>query len=368
MGDLAGVRLRPSGPPPPSRRRRRSRALGVVVVLAVLLALTAGAVVGGRQLLGALRGGAAADYAGNGTGEVLVQVDEGDSASDIAATLEDEDVVKSAAAFRRAAADDERSRSVQPGTYELRKQMSARAALARLLDPAARARTRVTLPEGLTAGEALVRIADSTDIPLADLRSAVANPSSLGLPPYARGRIEGLLFPATYELAPGSSAVEALRLMVDRFEQIADDLDLARRARDVRRTPYELLISASLVEEETAAPGDRPKVARVIYNRLQAGMRLQFDSTVNYVRKERKLRLSEADLQVESAYNTYRNAGLPPTPISSPGRKSLEAALSPAAGDYLYFVVVDREGRSLFTKSYDEFLAAKAKAKREGVY
>ena len=367
MGDLAGVRLRPPGPPPP-RRRRRSRALGVVVVLAVLLALTAGAVVGGRQLLTALRGGGAADYAGTGTGEVLVQVGEGDSASDIATALEDKDVVRSAAAFRRAAAADERSRSVQPGTYELRKQMSARAALTRLLDPAARARTRVTLPEGVALADALQRIAGATEVPLADLRAAVGKPSALGLPPYARGRLEGFLYPATYDVEPGTPAVEVLQTMVDRYEQAAAELDLERRARALGRTPYEVLITASLIEKETAFPADRPKVARVVYNRLAADMPLQFDSTVNYVREEKKARLSTQDLEVESAYNTYRNRGLPPTPIGSPGRATLEAALRPAPGDYVYFVTVARDGRSLFTKSYDEFLAAKAKAKREGVY
>ncbi len=340
-----------------------------MVVLLVLAALLGGAALGGRALLSQLRGGGdTADYAGAGQGEVLVEVAEGDTASDIAGRLHQKDVVKSPGAFRRAAAADERSRSVQPGVYRLRTQMSARAALTRLLDPEARARTRVTLPEGVTAGEALVRIAEATDLELADLRAAAAKPGALGLPAFARGRLEGLLFPATYDVAPGTSAADALRMIVDRFEQEVNGIGLTDRARRLGRDPYDVLITASLVEEETAAPADRPKVARVVYNRLRAGMRLQFDSTVNYVRKERKLRLSSQDLQVESAYNTYRNAGLPPTPISSPGVESLEAALAPARGDYLYFVVVDEDGRSLFTRSYDEFVAAKARAKREGVY
>ena len=364
MSDLGGLRF---GSSPP--RRRLPRIVGVIVVLVVLLGLVGGAVVGGRELLSSLRGaGEAADYSGAGRSEVLVEVAEGDSASDIAGELHAKDVVKSPTAFRRAAADDERSRSVQPGVYKLRTQMSARAALARLLDPAARAGARVTLPEGVALADALQRIADSTDLKPADLRAAVARPAALGLPSYAKGQVEGFLFPATYDIEPGMSAAQALRAMVDRYKQVASELELDTRARQLGRSPYEVLTTASLIEKETAFPGDRPKVARVVYNRLRADMPLQFDSTVNYLRAEKKARLSVDDLKVESAYNTYRTRGLPPTPIGSPGRATLQAALAPAAGDYLYFVTVDKDGRALFTRSYDEFVAAKAKAKREGVY
>jgi UPF0755 protein len=97
-------------------------------------------------------------------------------------------------------------------------------------------------------------------------------------------------------------------------------------------------------------------------------MPLQLDSTVNYIREEKKARLTLDDIAVESPYNTYRNKGLPPTPINSPGRKALEAALAPAQGDWIYFITIDKQGGSLFTNSYDEFLKAKAKAQREGVY
>ena len=97
-------------------------------------------------------------------------------------------------------------------------------------------------------------------------------------------------------------------------------------------------------------------------------MPLQFDSTINYLRAEKKARLSDADIAVASPYNTYAHRGLPPGPINSPGRKALEAALHPAPGDYLYFITIDKQGHSLFTASYPAFLAAKAKAQRDGVY
>ena len=362
--DLADLRTRPARRPP----RRRLPAAGVVVVVLVVLGLLLGAALGTRALLSALGSSAGADYTGQGTGEVIVQVVEGDTASDIAETLREKDVVRSAAAFRTVAGEDTRSRSVQPGSYRLRAQMSAAAALALLLDPQARAAGRVTLPEGVTLADALQRIAGSTEVPRKDLRAAVAAPRGLGLPAYARGEVEGFLFPATYEVEPGTTAVQALRMMVDRFDQAADELDLERRAAAIGRTPYEVVITASLIEKETAFAGDRGRVARVVYNRLDAGMPLQFDSTVNYVREEKKARLSLDDLEQESAYNTYQNTGLPPTPISSPGTEALEAALTPADGDDVYFVTTAEDGSSLFTADYEEFVRAKAKAKAEGIY
>ena len=233
---------------------------------------------------------------------------------------------------------------------------------------ASRARTRVTLPEGVTVAVALQKIADATEVPLADLQAAIADPAAIGLPAYAGDQAEGFLFPATYDIEPGTRAVDALRLMTARYVRAAATVDLEARARALGRSPYDVVRTASLIEKETAFAPDRTKVARVVYNRLDAGMPLQFDSTVNYLREEKKARLSLDDLKQESAYNSYQNKGLPPTPIDSPGQASLEAALSPADGAFVYFVTVSKDGSSLFTASYDEFLRAKEKAKAEGVY
>jgi len=357
--------------PRPSERERRHlpKAVGVSAVLLILLALVGVAFVGGRTVLSSFSSSSASpDYTGDGVDSVLVQVEEGESASQIATTLQSKDVVKSTAAFREAAAADERSRSVQPGFYRLRTQMSAASALTLLLDPSSRAESRVTLPEGVTLADALQRIADGTEVPLKDLKKAVADPEALGLPDYADGQVEGFLFPATYDIEPGTNAVQTLKMMVQRFDESAAALDLEGRAEELGRTPYEVLTTASLIEKETAFAGDRAKVARVVYNRLEADMPLQFDSTVNYIRTEKKARLSLDDIKVESDYNTYQNQGLPPTPIDSPGEAAIEAALEPADGNYIYFVTIAKDGRSLFTNSYDDFINAKNKAKAEGVY
>lgn len=364
MSDLAdlvaseGRHVRP-------RRRRWARVLALLLFLLVLVALVVGAVVVGSTLLDRRK---TPDYSGEGTGQVLVQVKNGQTASDIALTLRSDGVVKSEKAFRAAANADTRSRSVQPGFYRLRSHMSGAAAVALLLDPASRARTRVTLAEGLTLAAALQKIADSTEVPLADLQKAVADPAALGLPAYAGGQVEGVLYPATYDVAPGTSGVDTLRLMTARFAQEAADLGLEKGAAALGKTPYDVLITASLIEKETAFAADRAKVARVVDNRLAAGMPLQFDSTVNYLREEKKARLSLDDLKQESAYNTYEVQGLPPTPIDSPGQASIEAALNPAPGDWIYFVTVSKDGSALFTSDYEAFLAAKAQAKEAGVY
>ena len=346
--------------------RRLPKPVGVLIVLTVVVALIVGITVGARKLYDSAFG--VADYTGSGTGKVTVQIKPGDSAAAIGATLVAKGVVKSEKAFTEAAKSDARSKKLQPGFYALRLKMAGVQALALLLDPKSRVRGRVTLPEGISVAKVIERLATYTELKRADITAALENPSVLGLPDYAKGKPEGFLFPATYDVEPGTAAVDAFTMMTEKFDEVAASLDLEDRARQLGLTPYQVVTIASLVEAETAVDADRSKVARVVLNRLKAGMPLQFDSTVNYVREEKKARLSIDDLKVESPYNTYKNKGLPPTPISSPGEAALEAALNPAPGDWIYFITIDKAGNSLFTSSYSEFLKAKAKAQRDGVY
>lgn len=344
------------------------RNAGVLVALAVLLVVGTGAVLGGRALLSAL-GGPPPDYDGAGTGEAKVQVVKGATASAIGEALERADVVKSAAAFVRVARKDERSLRIQPGWYRLRLQMSASLALDLLLDPKSRLRSRVTIPEGTTVERTLQLIAKNVSgVPLASLREAVENPAALGLPSYASGRLEGFLFPATYDFEPGTSAVEILSTLIQEYEVRAERLGLAERAKALGITPYEALVIASLVEGETGHASDRGKVARVVYNRLKIPMRLQFDSTVKYaygLRGVTKTRLLYRDLDIDSPYNTYRHDGLPPAPINSPGEEAFEAALEPTPGDWLYFVVIDKAGRSAFAETAEEFARLKERYRKD---
>jgi UPF0755 protein len=337
-----------------------------MVVGVVVLALLAGIGLGGRALYRSFSG--PADYSGTGSGSVVVQVKSGDTASEIAITLEKQGVVKSIAAFTDAAIKNPKSRTLQPGFYALHQKMSAASALAMLLDPKSRVKGRVTLPEGIGLAKIVDRLVQFTDLKRPDILAALDNPAVLGLPAYAHGRVEGFLFPATYDIDAKDGAVAALAQMTERFAQESAGLDLEVGARDLGVSPYELVTIASIVEGESALDADRAKVARVILNRLAKGMLLQVDSTLQYVRDERKAHLSREDISDNSPYNTYKHKGLPPTPINSPGRKALEAALAPAAGDWLYFVKIDKQGHSLFTADYQEFVRAKDKSQREGVY
>jgi UPF0755 protein len=351
---------------PPPTPRSRGRGVGIALLALALVALLA--VAGGKTVLSAL-GGPAPDYQGTGVGQATVQVPKGATASRIGEVLHDAGVVKSAKAFRDAARKDSRSLKIQPGYYRLRLKMKARLALELLLDPKARLRSRVTIPEGTSLDRTLELIAKNvSDVPLASLQEAAANPAALGLPEYAKSNVAGFLFPATYDFEPGTSAVEILTTLVDEFEERAEALQIEERAAALGISAYQALIVASLVEGETGQASDRGKVARVVYNRLDKPMRLQFDSTVKYayaLRGVTKTRLLYRDLDIESPYNTYRHDGLPPAPINSPGEAALEAALTPTPGGWLYFVVIDKQGHSAFATTAEEFAELKRRYQKD---
>jgi UPF0755 protein len=333
-----------------SREGRRSRAGLVVLVVLVTVAVgTVGLWVARRAL-------SPSDYRGSGSGSVNVEIIQGESATAIGQTLTDADVVASTQAFVDAAVADPRSLGIQPGFYDMRLKMSAQAALDRLLDPAARIQVQVTVPEGLRVDQVVDRLVAASDLPRSDFERALRRPARLGLPAYAQGSAEGFLFPATYTFDPGTSALAMLQAMVDRFDQAAQDVDLVRRALAVNLTPRQAVTVASLVQAEVAER-DFGKAARVVYNRLNLGMPLQFDSTVNFALNSDDLTLTNDQLAVDSPYNTYVHPGLPPGPINSPGQAAIEAALAPADGNWVYFVArAPGSDQTRFTADYAQFL------------
>ena len=351
---------------PRRRRRRRRRGKGGIAVflalLAILAILAGGAFLAfgfGSRLIDSFSQ-SDPDYPGPGSGRVQIEVIEGQSVADIARTLKREDVIKSVGAFLAVANADPDSSTIQPGFYAMAHKMSSTDALATLLDPSARIQSRVTLPEGLRLDETLKRLAKETDIPIAQFEKALKRADDLGLPSYAKGNAEGFLYPATYEVQPDADASDVLAQLFAAFGPVAEKTGVER----TKRTPYEIVTVASLVEGEARRPEDFGKVARVVYNRLAAGMPLQFDSTVNYALKADKEIVTFEDLGEDSPYNTYKNTGLPPGPINSPGQRALEAAVNPTEGDWLYFVTVDpRTGETKFTSDYQEFLQFKQELK-----
>jgi UPF0755 protein len=331
-----------------ARVRRRKRPIALVFSLLVLAGLVAGIVFGGQKLLGVLNP-SSQDFSGQGTGSIEIRVQDGDTLSDIARTLVDAGVVASVGPFVDAAENHPEATSIQPGVYGMRERMSGQAALDRLLEPDARLVSRVTIREGLTAKQTLAELADATGTPLDQLQAAAANTSALGLPGWARGNVEGMLFPATYDFEPGTPPTDMLRAMVTRANQALDELNVPAGERQ------RLITEASIVQAEAASAEDMAKVATVLNNRIHDGMPLQLDTTVNYANGKSGITTTPQDRENPSPYNTYKHTGLPPGPISNPGEDAMSAVLHPAPGDWRFFVVVNPDtGETRFARTAEE--------------
>ncbi|WP_431882258.1 endolytic transglycosylase MltG [Micromonospora gifhornensis] len=358
--------------------------------LALLLALV---------LLGGIGGGAfygfdrvqsyfvTPDYDGAGTEEVTIQIPQGAFLADMAVALYDAGVIKSTKAFIEAAEKNSRSRNIQSGTYKLRKQMSGELALAAMLDPASRIVNGITIPEGRTAKSIFKLLSDKTDIPVKEFEAAAKDPKKLGVPDWwfkrddgkkSKKSIEGFLFPDTYEIPPNATAETILGQMVDHFLTVTEQMEFADRVQKDRGiSPYEALIVASLAQAEAGTKKDLGKVARVAYNRLYKGTFdcgcLEMDVTVNYYLEltGQKTKTSAEMTQDElvDTKNPYSRKlrGLIPTPINNPGKDALEGAMDPPAGDWLFFVAIDKEGNSAFAETYQDHKKNEAKARQAGI-
>ena len=198
-------------------------------------------------------------------------------------------------------------------------------------------------------------IAKATGIPRADLDAAAKDTAALGLPAGVKNA-EGYLFPATYDVDPHTSAEDLLLEMVAKTEKTLGELGVA--AGDQHR----VLTLASLVQAEGRHPEDFGNIAQVLVNRLNKGMPLQLDTTIHYATGKYTVQTTNADLAVNSPYNTYTHKGLPPGPIGSPGLDALKAAINPPAGPYMYFVATDPStGKTEFAVTAAQFAQLKAK-------
>lgn len=289
---------------------------------------------------------------------MIVKVDPGDTSADIGSMLCNRGIISDYSDFIGIASADRRSLSIQPGSYRLRASMEPEQALAVLFDPGSKLLTPVTIPEGYRAEEVLKTVAAKTKFTPEQVEKAYRRVEATVLPPYAGGEGEGYLFPSTYSLEPGMTAVTLLGQMVGQFTTYADNAGLEGAAQQLGRSPEDLVTIASMVQAEARRSEDMPKVAAVIYNRLRKGMALQLDSTLHYVEESRGEVFTTPELRrINSPYNTYKFPGLPPTPIASPGADALDAALNPADASYLYFVTVNlATGKTLFATSYGDHL------------
>ena len=328
----------------PGRHRRRRPpwlAFGSLVVLLV--------VIGGG--LASVRYYAWCRGASGPRTPVTITVAEGASGAEVVAQLHEAGVLRCGTVsrwlLRRSGLEDR----ILPGTYHLTTNMLPEDAFRALTQPPPPAPTvRLTIPEGYRLTQIAERVHEELGIPE---RRFLAEASSgrWSLPPYlpkGTPTPEGFLFPETYEfLAEGTTAKDVIRRLLEQFATEAEALPWDR-AEALGLSPYEVVIVASMIEEEAKLERERPLIAGVIYNRLWAGMPLGIDATLLYDDPTPDGQLSESDLSHDSPYNTRLHVGLPPTPISSPGLASLAAALEPARTEYLYYVLCGADGHHAF--------------------
>ena len=358
--------VRTPGRGPNYAARRLAVTIAVVAVVGVIVAaslLVTRGLDGIRNFLGD-----PADYSGAGTGSVVVQIQDGDTLSRIGDRLHTANVVRSSGAFTKAASDNPKASTIGPGFYKLRLHMKASLAVALLLDPKSLVASRIVITEGMRMDAIFQRIAADSHISVASLKQAAASPAALGVPSWRRGHsLEGFLFPATYQFDPGTTAVQALRAMVSRFNQEMTSLGFVAAAQARHRSPYDVLTMASIVQREGRLDSDFPRIAEVFYNRLTKHMNLGSDATLYYVKPLNYGLLTASDLQLNSPYNTRKFPGLPPTPINSPGELALRAALNPTTGPDLYFVTIDKAGHAAFATNLKDFNRLVAQSRANGV-
>lgn len=299
--------------------------------------------------------------AGSKDGEqVAFVVQPGWPADRIARELQEQGIVTSAFAFRVFLRVTRGERDLRAGEYELRLDMPY-SELARELRKGPELKfVRLTIPEGLTMEQTAARVEEHTHISTGDFlaaaTTALVRPS---IAPDGVKSLEGFLYPKTYYVIERETAPDLVLRLVRQFEQETGGLDWGAAA-SLDRTPFEILVIASMIEEEAKVDEERPLISAVIHNRLRLGMKLEIDATVQYaVRKYQGQPLTQSDLDIDSPYNTRKFPGIPPGPIASPRAGSIAAALQPAASDALFFVLTPDCKRHLFTADYNEFLRAK---------
>ena len=348
-GDDGYVDLRP----PMSGRRRALIGLGVVVVVLVAV-LGAGYLWVQGQI----------DPGGEPGEEIEVEIAVGSTTEDIGEVLADNDVISSSLVWNYWTRFGDKG-PFQAGSYVFQKNSSFDDAVA-VLDggPRPPENDRITIPEGLTVAEIVPRLADpetgldrwSIDALEAALASGEIRSQ---FQPADQPSMEGMLLPETYDVEEETDERTFLRRLVTQLDETLIELEVEAKAAALGVTPYDIVIIASLIEEEARVPGDRTKISRVIHNRLEQGIPLGIDATNRYEAEIAGRSRDDIDFDSDSPYNTRRVQGLPPTPIAAAGRASIDAALNPEPGEWLYYVLADAEGNHFFAETNAEFLRAK---------
>ncbi|MGI9615279.1 MAG: endolytic transglycosylase MltG [Acidimicrobiales bacterium] len=316
------------------------------------------------------------DPPGDPGANVTFVVPSGATTGDIAQILEDNGVVPNSTFFRYFA-EWKGEGNFQAGEYTLQENSSAEQAIDVLKQgPVPPTYNRYGVREGLWVSEMLPLIADQVPGVTTQELSAVLASGQIE-PRYRPDGVtswEGLLFPAFYEIDDRAEPAEILANMSNEFARVTGELGYGAAETQLGRSAYEVIIVASMVEAEAKTNADRPRIARVIYNRLREQQSLDIDATCIYGYGERRIDLNELPLDETPTpgFACRVNPNLPPWPISAPGRASLEAAINPSeepgSEEWIWYVLKDREGNHFFTESYDAFLEQKALSQEQGLF
>jgi UPF0755 protein len=338
-------------PFPEPRQKGKRTLLKVVLAIALAVLLVLGLV--GVWVQGQIDPGSPGE-------QVAVTVPRGATTARIAAILDEEGVISNARLFRLYVKVKSEG-PFQAGNYQLRKHSSFGDVIAVLGKGAKAESQRLTVPEGLTLVQIAVRVGRlpgrSADRFLELARSGQFVSPYL---PAGSTNLEGLLFPSTYELKPTEDEAAILQRMIDAFATVGAQVGLDQSQAAVGLTPYQVIIVASMIEREARVADERAMVARVVYNRLQKGIKLGIDATIRYGVDRPTQPLRKSDLAKDTPYNSRLHAGLPPTPISAPGEATLQAALHPVPGPWIFYVLTDQSGRHTFATTDAEFQRAVA--------
>ena len=287
--------------------------------------------------------------------DIAIEIGAGATGSDIASQLFEKGVVKSSRAFFGVAVGDARAAKIAPGLHMISPELCAKDALEQLLD-SKRIAGLINIVEGEWNSEVFEDMVKA-GYSRSEIKEALAQ---LKLPVGYKS-LEGLLFPAQYSFAKGTTASVAIATMVERAQSEMKSAGILEA--QGKFSAQELLTIASIIQAEGGL-ADFTKVSRVIRNRLEKGMPLQMDSTIHYVQKLRgNIFLSTKSTLLNSPYNTYRKYGLPPGPIGNPGKQALLAAVNPEPGDWIYFITV-APNDTRFTSSFEEFGVWKVEYKK----
>nr|WP_312213027.1 endolytic transglycosylase MltG [Clostridioides sp.] len=323
-----------------------------VVLLSIIVLLIIASVVVVNQI---------GPYDKNNKTDVLVEIPSGSSISSIAKVLADKELIKNEFLFKLVAKTNNEYSNVKAGTYMINQSYSNNDILDLLvLGKVHNVGTKIVVPEGATSKEIIATLVDKNLGEKEVFESLIKDPKQFSkdftfLKEDGLTTLEGFLYPATYYFEEGKvSEKDIIKSMLARFDNIYNDKIKSDREKS-KKSLKDIMSMASIIEKEAVLDKDRPIISSVFYNRLKIGMPLQSDATIQYIFNERKKIVTYADLKIDSPYNSYKNKGLPPTPIANPGVKSIEAAISPAKSDYLYFVA-KVDGGNNYSKTYEEHL------------